>query len=173
MTDLDEGTLKGRTRFERVFDWAVERTMTFFAGLSSLALLFLTLMVLLDGITWLLHMFGVGKAMPGLLGDEGAVVLLAGVVISLLLLIARGLGRILDRVEAVEDILSKLKDKPVGAASRDNLNCVVCGKPWGEDYADCPTCHRHWTDDTICGERWTEMARRLVSEGEVQRRRLW
>jgi hypothetical protein len=99
----DASAAKGRTRYERALDWA----MSLFASFSPLVLLGVVLMLLLDGFVGLLHLFGVGKRMPGLIGDEPLVIILVGIVISLLLIILRALERIASRIE---DILSKFDD---------------------------------------------------------------
>jgi hypothetical protein len=74
-------------------------------ALEPIVLLFLVLMLLLDGFVRGLYLFRIGNSMPGLSEGEEEAVVQEGIVISLLLGILRGLGRILDRVEALENIL--------------------------------------------------------------------
>jgi hypothetical protein len=54
--------------------------------------------------------------------------------------------------------------KNQGKSEQNEPRSLVCGKPWSEAYADCPTCGRHWTADGICGERWTQVALRATAE---------
>jgi hypothetical protein len=54
--------------------------------------------------------------------------------------------------------------KNQGKSEQNDARCLVCGKPWSEDYADCPACGRHWTADGMCGTRWTEIALRTTAE---------
>jgi hypothetical protein len=41
-----------------------------------------------------------------------------------------------------------------------------------EDYADCPTCGRHWTEKGICGQRWTEATLRSAAARRDQPERI-
>jgi hypothetical protein len=80
--------------------------MKFYASFAPFVLLGLSLMLLVHGVADVSHWLGVGNTGPPN-DDEFAVLLLAGIVISLLLVIARGLERIANKVE---DLLRKFDD---------------------------------------------------------------
>ena len=85
----------------------MEETVELFASLTPIVLLGLILMMSVDALAWLLRMLGILKAQPAQNDAEIVVVLLAGVVISLLLVILRALERIVDTMDV---ILSKVND---------------------------------------------------------------
>jgi hypothetical protein len=103
MTERNVSASKGR----RWFEWVMAETVTLFAGLSPLALLGLILIVLVDGVMSLLRLFGVVNTKPVQNDAEIGVVLLAGFVVSLLLVILRALERI---ANTMEGILNKFDD---------------------------------------------------------------
>jgi hypothetical protein len=80
---------------------------------------------------------------------------------------------------AIEREIGKVKkwvEGLVGAKKQDepevSTPCIACGKPSNEDYADCPTCGRHWKDVGLCGQRWTEGALRSTTGRQEQPQRI-